>query len=168
MLTCAIVITRISISIQTDRFGEIVIELDFLLLCQCILGNRLEGLVNIDGFLSRRLKVWNVTLGLAPSLSALLRNDTFGLVHIDLISKNDEWKVVRIAWRCLDQKFVSPAVQSFKGFRVGDVVNEHAAVRATIERYTQRLESLLASGIPDLIYIDYIDNYLNFGKLNNV
>lgn len=36
------------------------------LLRQCVLGDRLEGLFNVDGLLGGCLKVWNVALGLTP------------------------------------------------------------------------------------------------------
>jgi len=50
----------------------------------------------------------------------------------------------------LDQKLVSPAVEGVETFGVVDVVDEHAAVGTTVESNTERLESFLTSGIPEL------------------
>lgn len=50
------------------------VQLDLGFLLEGILGDRLEGLFDVDGFLGRGLKVRNVALGLAPRHGSLLRN----------------------------------------------------------------------------------------------
>lgn len=50
----------------------------------------------------------------------------------------------------MDKKLVPPAVQSLERLGAVYVVHEDAAVRAAIERDTERLEALLARGVPKL------------------
>ena len=50
----------------------------------------------------------------------------------------------------MDQELVSPAVEGIETLGVVDVVDENAAVCTTVESNTERLESLLTSGIPEL------------------
>lgn len=50
----------------------------------------------------------------------------------------------------LDQKFVSPRFQIFEGLGNIDVVNQNAAISASVESYAQRLEAFLTSSIPNL------------------
>lgn len=49
-------------------------QLLLCLLLECVLGDRLESLLHIDGFLCRGLKVRDVALGLAPRHCPLLRH----------------------------------------------------------------------------------------------
>jgi hypothetical protein len=50
----------------------------------------------------------------------------------------------------LNQELVSPAVEGVETLGVVDIVDEYAAVCTTVESNTERLESLLASSIPEL------------------
>jgi hypothetical protein len=119
------------------------------LLLECILGNGLEGLLDIDGFLGRSLKERNVALGLAPSHGTLVGDDTL-VLEIDLVTENNEWEVLRIAGTGLDEELIAPAVEVLKGLGDVDVENEHAAIGTTVESNTKALEALLTSSIPDL------------------
>jgi hypothetical protein len=38
----------------------------------------------------------------------------FAFFHVDLISKDNEREVLWIMWACLDEEFVSPAVEGLK------------------------------------------------------
>jgi hypothetical protein len=119
------------------------------LLLECILGNGLEGLLDIDGFLGRSLKERNVALGLAPSHGTLVGDDTL-VLEIDLVTENNEWEVLRIAGTGLDEELIAPAVEVLKGLGDVDVEHEHAAIGTTVESNTKALEALLTSSIPDL------------------
>jgi hypothetical protein len=50
----------------------------------------------------------------------------------------------------LNQELVSPAVKGVETLGVVDIVDKHAAVGTTVESNAERLESLLASSIPEL------------------
>lgn len=52
--------------------------------------------------------------------------------------------------RCLDEELVPPRVERLEGLGRVDVVNEDAAVSAAVECDAERLEALLAGGIPQL------------------
>jgi len=61
-----------------------------------------------------------------------------------------EGEALRVHRACLNQELVSPAVEGIETLGVVDIVDEDAAVCTTVESNTERLESLLASGIPEL------------------
>ena len=142
-----------------------------LFLLERVLGNGLECLLDVDSLLRRRLEVGDVALGLAPGHSAFLGDLqcgrrlrggatrtqgvwraylTLALLHINLVPENNEGEVLRVVWACLNEELVPPAVECLKGLGAVDVVDEYAAVRATVEGNTQRLEPLLACRIPEL------------------
>ena len=50
----------------------------------------------------------------------------------------------------LSQEFGLPAVQVLKRLHLGDIVHQHAAMRAAIECCSERLEALLPRCVPDL------------------
>jgi hypothetical protein len=64
-----------------------------------------------------------------------------------------EWEALRVHGASLDQKFVPPAVECVETLGVVDVVYEHAAVGATVECDTERLEALLSSRVPELCIV---------------
>jgi hypothetical protein len=51
----------------------------------------------------------------------------------------------------LNQELISPAVEGVETLGVVYIVDEHAAVGTAVESNAERLESLLASGIPELV-----------------
>ena len=117
---------------------------------QSVLGDGLERLFYVDRLLCGRLKVRNVALGLAPGHRAFLGDLSLILLHIDLVTQHDEGEVLRVPGASLDEEFVPPTVQSLERLGAVNVVNEYATVRATIERDTEGLESLLTGSIPQL------------------
>ena len=88
------------------------------------------------------------------------------LLDIDLVANNDlsqsaelhllygtstyKWETLRVHGTSLNQELIPPTVECVKTLGVVNVVYKHAAVSATVERNTQRLEALLSSGIPKL------------------
>jgi len=124
------------------------VQLLFLILMQRILCDGLECLLHVDGFLCRRLKVGNVSLGLAPSHCAFLGDLPLILLHIDLVAQHDEGEVLGVPRAGLYEELVPPAVQSLERLGTVDVVNEDAAVCTSVERDTEGLETLLTSSIP--------------------
>lgn len=72
------------------------------------------------------------------------------VLQVDLVSEHDEGEVLRVTRACLDQELVPPAVQSLKGVWRCDVVDQHAAVGAPVERHAQRLKTLLSGCVPNL------------------
>ena len=53
---------------------------------QGVLGDSLECLLDVDGFLRGSLKVGNVTLGLAPGHRAFLGDLSLVLLHVYLVT----------------------------------------------------------------------------------
>ena len=82
-----------------------------------------------------------------------MTNHSFALLHVDLVANHDKWEALRVHRAGLHQELVPPAVQCVEALGVVDVVDEHAAVGATVEGHAQRLEALLSSGIPQLLII---------------
>ena len=146
------------------------LRLILLFLLKCILCGSLKGLFNIDGFFCRGLEIRNTTLVLTPRYRAFLRylkmkhpvspvwaiemqrysNLALALRHIDLIAHEDKRKDIGIAWARLEQEFIAPAVEGIERLGVVHVVHKHAAIGATIEGYTQRLETFLSRCVPEL------------------
>jgi hypothetical protein len=117
-----------------------------LFLLHGVPGDRLEGLLYVNGLLGRSLEVGNVALRLAPRLGALLRHHPRAL-QIDLVTEHDEGEGLGIARTSLNQKFLAPAVKILEGLRHIDVKHKHASIGAAIEGNAQALESLLTSCI---------------------
>jgi len=59
-------------------------------------------------------------------------------------------KVLRIHGARLDQKLISPTVQGIKTLAICDIKTENAAIGSTVECDTQRLETFLSGGVPQL------------------
>jgi hypothetical protein len=55
----------------------------------------------------------------------------------------------------LDKELVAPAVEGLERLGAVDVVDEHAAVRATVESDAERLETLLTRRVPKLKYASF-------------
>jgi hypothetical protein len=103
------------------------------LLLQCILGDRLERLLDVDGLLCRSLEIRDVAFRLAPGHCAFLcylnservsgcgYNSavrvaylSLALFHVDLVPENNKGEVLGVMWARLDQKLVSPTVQGLE------------------------------------------------------
>jgi len=74
------------------------LQLDLSLLLQSVLGNRLESLLDIDGFLGGGLKVRDVPLGLTPGHGSFLGHHAFRIFHVDLVSQDNKGEVFRVVW----------------------------------------------------------------------
>jgi len=70
--------------------------------------------------------------------------------HVDFVAEQDKWKVLWITRSGLYQELITPAVECLERARCRDVIDEYAAVRATVECDTEALEALLTSRVPDL------------------
>lgn len=68
--------------------------------------------------------------------------------HIYLVSKDNEREIVRIFRCCVYEELVSPRINGIEGFSIVDVVNQDAAISATVECNSKTLESFLTSSIP--------------------
>ena len=64
-----------------------------------------------------------------------------------------EGEALWIARGGLDEELVAPAIEGVKTLGVVNVINKDAAVCTTVEGNAQRLETLLASSIPQLISV---------------
>jgi len=126
---------------EDDRLGT--------LLLKSVLGDSLEGLLDVDGLLSRGLEEGDVTLGCAPLLETLGGHNT-GVLHIDLVADNNEWETIRITRGSLDQELVAPAIKVVEGLGNIHIEHKNAAISTTIESDTKRLETLLTGSIPNL------------------
>lgn len=108
-----------------------------LLLLKGLLGDSLEGLLDVDGLLGRGLEVGDVSLGRAPRVGTLGRNDA-SVFHIDLVTQNDEGEVLRITGSGLDEELLTPAVQVLESLGNINVEHQNAAVSSTVESNSQR------------------------------
>lgn len=117
---------------------------------QGVLGDGLERLLHIDGFLGGSLEVRDVPLRLTPGHRAFLGDLPLILLHIDLVSQYDEGEVLGVTRAGLNEELVPPTVQSLERLGAVDVVHEDTAVRSTVERDAQGLESFLTRSIPQL------------------
>lgn len=70
-------------------------------------------------------------------------------------TKTYERESLRIHRARLYQEFVPPTIQRLETLRVIDIVHQNAAVGASIEGNTQRLEALLSCRIPDLCLVSH-------------
>ena len=71
----AAVVTRfVCVVTEFDLIGELVVHLDLRLLGERVLGDGLEGLLHINSFLGRRLKVRDVAFAVTPLLRSLRRH----------------------------------------------------------------------------------------------
>ena len=134
----------------------------FLVLVQSVLGNSLEGLLDVDGLLCGGFKVGNVALGLTPGHCAFLGDLPLVLLHINLIAQYNKGEVLWVPGAGLDEEFVPPTVQGLERLGAVYVINEDTAVRTTVERDTEGLESFLTSSIPQLsITGSILDQYIS-------
>lgn len=111
--------------------------------------NVLEGLFNVGGVFCAHFEELDVPVRLAPLLRlGLLDLALAGLV--ELVAENDEGKMFWIFGLALHEEFVAPRVERVEGFRIGDVVDENAAICSSVEGAAQGLKALLACGVPNL------------------
>lgn len=73
---------------------------------------------------------------------------TLALFHVNLVAEHDEREVLRVVWACLDEELVTPAIERLKGLGAVHIVDEHAAVRPTVESHPKRLEPFLTRRVP--------------------
>ena len=64
----------------------------------------------------------------------------------------------------MDQEFVAPGIEGFEGFRAVDVVDEYAAIGASVEGDAEGLEAFLAGCVPELEGYDAVVNGDFFGQ----
>ena len=99
----------------------VLVRVLLLLARQRVLGDRLEGLLDVDGLLGGRLEVRHVVLLLTP-LHRLLGRDGARVGQVDLVADHHEREVLGVAWRRLDEELVAPALQVLERRRRGHVV----------------------------------------------
>ena len=59
---------------EFDLVGEVVVQVEVLLLGEGVAGDGLEGELDVDGLLGARLEIGHLGLALAPLLGALRRH----------------------------------------------------------------------------------------------
>lgn len=69
---------------------------------------------------------------------------------VQLVADADEGERLGVLRAGILIEAISPAAQSIEAGRVSDVVDECAAIRASVKRVAQRLELLLSRSVPDL------------------
>jgi hypothetical protein len=148
-LAATLVLLLLGGSSDLDAFGEREVVVLIRVLSQSILGNGLESLLHVDGLLGRGLEVGDVALGLAPGEGTLLGHNTL-VLQINLVTQDDEGEVVRITGPSLDEELIPPAVQVLECLGYIHVEYQHTAISSSVESYTQALEALLTSSVPNL------------------
>lgn len=96
-------------------------------------------------------------------MGLFLRDHAPLLAHIDFVSQHHEGEGVRVAGRGLNEELVAPGVERLEGFGGVDVVDEDAAVCATVEGYAEGLEAFLTRGVPELEGDDAVVDCYFFG-----
>jgi hypothetical protein len=128
-------------------------------------------LLHVGGVFGWSLKVANIPMLLAPLLGlavlnlfnfdAMQRMKYSSLWHfVQFVAEHDEWEVVRVLRLALHQELVSPGIEGFERFGVGDIVHEHATIRSSVECAAQTLKPFLASCVPNLNVYDKGEVYL--------
>jgi len=111
--------------------------------------NSFEGLLYISVLLGTRLEVWYFVL-IAPFLGLGFGNFTC-LNHIALVSQDYERKLRRrLVVPGILEELPLPGIQGSERLGVGNIKDQDTAIRSSVECDTEGLETLLASGIPDL------------------
>jgi hypothetical protein len=75
--------------------------------------------------------------GLRRELRGIATHLTLALLHIYLVTQDDEGEVLGIVWAGLDKKFIAPTVKSLERFSTVHVVHENTAIRASVEGDTK-------------------------------
>lgn len=73
---------------------------------------------------------------------------TLVLLHVNLVSQDNEGEIFRIMWARLDEELIAPTVKCLERLGTVHVVYEDATVGTSVERHTERLEALLTGGVP--------------------
>ena len=115
-------------------------------------GHHLKGLVNILALLGRGLKEADRVM--ICHLLALLEGDGTFVFQIALVSYKDSSDVVLSVLF----NFTHPGVDSVEGVAVSNVIDNNDAVGALVITGCDRLESLLASSVPNLQLADLLVN----------
>lgn len=137
------------VSVQLDRLREVgVVQLHFSLLFKSVTCNCLKGLLHVDRFFSAGFKIRDVVLALTPGLCSFSRH--LSVLQVDLVAQNHKREVFGVSGTGLDQELVAPGVECFESVGCSHVKHQDAAVGAAIESYTERLEPLLPSCVPNL------------------
>lgn len=83
---------------------------------------------------------WQLTTLLFSSTSILLPSTTYyisaQLLQILEVQFAHKREAVGVSWGSLDQELVSPAIKGIEALRVVDIVDQNAAVCASVERNT--------------------------------
>jgi len=69
---------------------------------------------------------------------------------ISLVTQNHEGESLGVTGSGMANELVHPALKIVERLSISDIVDQHTGISTTVESNTQRLEALLASGIPDL------------------
>lgn len=96
----------------------------------------LKSLVHTDTFLSRSLIEGNSIVGIAPLASFALVNFALAL-SIDLVAEHHEGEGLWLFWCCVVNESLLPLGEVLEGLAIGYVIDEHAAVSASVEGVTQ-------------------------------
>lgn len=140
----------LALEVDVDGVVELVVELFVLLLLQRVACNHVKGLVNVDRLLRTRLEQRQVAQVLRKRLRLLRAHSLLRLVNVHLVADDDKGEALRVLHVGLDEELVLPQRHILKRLRVRHVIDEDTTVRTSVKGHAQRLESLLASGVPKL------------------
>ena len=116
-----------------------------------------ESVLNVHAVQRARLVEDHVVRFLGPRLAA--RSGHLALVLlIEFIAEADEGEGDGVRRPSIVEEALLPLVQVLERLHVSQVVRQRAAVRPTVESVAQRLELLLARGVPNLERNDGIVN----------
>ena len=134
---------------------------------ECSSGHISKCIFDINTIKSTRLIKHHVVILFAPSF-AFASGDFSSVLLVDFVAEADEGEVVGVAGTSIFDESLLPLIETMETIEVSDVVAQRAAVGSTVESVSERLELLLASGIPDLESHDsVIDKDFFLGEISS-
>ena len=107
-----------------------------------------KRLFYISCLFCRCLVIRHISIFTAPMTCFLRRH--LSITHIDLVSKDHKWEILRLFYVRIVEKFFLPHGKVLKALHVVNSICEQATVTASVERCAETFKSLLSRGIPYL------------------
>ena len=116
---------------------------------ECFTGNLLKSLLHTDSLLGWSLIERYIIVCLTPLFSLTFVNFALCLT-INFVAKHHEGEWFMIIRSSIVNEALLPLGQILKCFAIRDIIDQHAAIRSTVEGVAKWLEFLLTCSVPDL------------------
>lgn len=121
------------IQVDVDGIGEITAVFLALFLEKRLSRNDLKGLLDVDALLCAGLEVGHLSATLAIGVGSLLSNHSSIFAQVNLVPQHNKREAFRVTRAGLDQEFVTPGIEVLKRLCRVDIIDQHAAVGASVE-----------------------------------